>query len=69
MEQNCTFSNAAEEEKLNRLMKIIENMNLNTSGSNIISISKEELIKMRNDLKNKKENVLGICFAIHKNKK
>ncbi len=40
-----------EKEKLERLMKIIENMNLNFNGPNI---TKDELIKMRQDLKYKK---------------
>jgi len=47
-----------EEEKLDRLMKIIETMNINSNYHNI-NISREELIKMRNELKNKKNNDSG----------
>lgn len=51
----------AEEEKIERLMKIIKNMNLNAKGPNI---SKEELIKMRNDLKYKKKEDKSIIKAL-----
>ena len=51
--------NTKEEEKLNRLMKILENMNINSNGPNI---SKEELIKLREDQLNKKEKINGKNF-------
>jgi len=46
-----------EEEKIGRLMKILESMHLNSNGPNI---TKEELIKMRNEMKNKKNEVKSI---------
>jgi len=49
----------AEAAKLERLMKIIENMNLNSNRPNI---TKEELVKMRSDFKNRKNEDKSILI-------
>ncbi len=58
MDKDPAYSSNTEEEKINRLMKIIENMNLEGNGPNI-NISKEELIKLRIDYKNRKNDSIG----------
>ena len=55
MEKSLNLPNDPEEEKLNRMMKLIANMNIDPEKA----VTKEDLIRLKEENKNKKEKIIS----------